>query len=199
MLRNAQELSACDIAKFIRYQDGKEHIVRGVVDSEPAVKDNRTSFIFKAKEIQMGDLNYACCGRILVYLARKEDFSYGEELILRGCLTRPANIRNAFGRSYRDYLSDQGVRFVMRVETCMDLTRLNKNKGFAPKRLSGFLKKNIEGVIFQYTSFPAAAVLDAMILGEKRHIPWFINDSMMRTGTIHILPRLYTKMPPVAL
>lgn len=187
LLRNARELSARDIAKFIRYQDGQAHIVKGLVDSEPSVKNNRTSFVFKAEGIQIGNLNYASCGRILVYLKEKIDFSYGEELILRGCLSRPANIRNAFGRSYRGYLSDQGIRSVMRVKTGMDLIRLNKNKGFPPKRLAVFLKKKIEGMIFRHTSSPAAAVLDAMILGDKRHIPWFINDSMMRTGTIHIL------------
>jgi competence protein ComEC len=29
--------------------------------------------------------------------------------------------------------------------------------------------------------------MDAMVLGEKRNIPWFVNNAMMKTGTVHIL------------
>ncbi|MDP3732751.1 MAG: ComEC/Rec2 family competence protein, partial [Candidatus Omnitrophota bacterium] len=45
----------------------------------------------------------------------------------------------------------------------------------------------MEGIIFKRVSFVPAGILDAMILGERRNIPVLINNSMMKTGTVHIL------------
>jgi len=45
----------------------------------------------------------------------------------------------------------------------------------------------MENIIFKRVSFVPAAILDAMILGEKRNIPALINNSMMKSGTVHIL------------
>ena len=187
LLKDSQELPKCHISKFIYHKYGQPHIVKGVIASEPLIKNNKTSFVFKAREIQADNLNRSCCGNIIVNLKGKKDFSYGEELILRGPLHRPVNNLNSSGASFREYLSNQGIYFIMAVKTERDYARLNKNKGFWLKRLAIHLKLKTEGLIFRKTSFLTAAILDAMILGEKINVPWFLNSSMMRSGTIHIL------------
>jgi predicted membrane metal-binding protein len=67
------------------------------------------------------------------------------------------------------------------------------------KRFALWLKEKMEGIIFQHVSNLPASILDAMVLGERRSIPKLISNSMVKSGTVHILPRLYTKMPSVAL
>ena len=85
----------------------------------------------------------------------------------------------------------------MNMKSDADTFKLNINKGLVFKRIALRLKGKIEKVIYKHASFLTAAVMDAMILGEKRNIPWFVNSAMMKSGTLHILPRLYTKMPSI--
>jgi len=197
-LKNSQILPKCHISRLIYYNNEQLYIVKGFIESGPAAKDKKIVFIFKAESIQSGNSNYACCGNILVNLKSENQLSYGDELILRGNLYRPYK-GNSLGRSYRDYLYNQGIRFIMNVKTDADIVCLNINKGFILKRLALRFKQKAESIIYRNTSFLTAAVLDAMILGEKKNIPWFVSDAMMKSGTLHILPRLYTKMPSIAL
>jgi len=87
----------------------------------------------------------------------------------------------------------------MNVRMAGSIVRLKQNRGLILKQLAFRLKDRMEEIIFKRVSFVPASILDAMILGEKRNIPVLINNSMMKSGTVHILPRLYTKMPSVAL
>ena len=65
--------------------------------------------------------------------------------------------------------------------------KTNKNKGFILKRLAIWLKEKMESIIFKRVANLSAGVLAAMILGERRDVPALINDSMIKTGTVHIL------------
>jgi len=101
LLKNSQELPKCHIHNFVYYRNEQPYIVKGYINSQPVSKNNRNSFIFKTQAIRAGNLNYACCGNILVYLRSKKELCYGEELILRGNLYKPQH-------TYRDYLYNQG-------------------------------------------------------------------------------------------
>jgi competence protein ComEC len=186
-LKNSQNLGVRHISKIAYYKNKGSYTVRGAVISKPKSKNNKTSFIFKAQTIKSDKLSYPCNGNILVYLRTKQDLSYGEELILRGNLYRPFSGSGKFGKSYRNYLYNQDIWFIMNVKTEADYIRLNKNSGFMLKRLALWLENKMEGIIFCYTTPGAAGILDAMILGEKKYVPWFVNNAMMKSGTIHIL------------
>jgi len=186
-LKNSKILPKCSISKFIHYKNERPYLIKGTIESEPISKDNKTTFVFKAQAIQSDNINHTCCGDILVNLKGKENLYYGDELILQGNLYRPFSKNNSSGRSYRDYLYNQGIRFIMNVKTEADIVKLNINKGSILTRFALWLKQKTENIIFKHTSFLTAAVLDAMILGEKRNIPWFVNNAMMKSGTLHIL------------
>ncbi len=190
LLKNSQNLPPHHISKVISYKKDQPYIIKGFIDGAPQIKGNKTYFIFKAQAIQNGNLNYRSCGNILVYLKSKKGLNYGDELMLRGFVRR---------QSHRNYLSNQGIWFMMRVKSDADMMRLNKNGGFILKKVAFWLKDKTEEMLFRHTTYLTAAVLDAMILGEKKNIPWFVNNAMMKSGTVHILPRLYTKMPSIAL
>jgi hypothetical protein len=154
--------------------------------------------VLKAKSIQFDNLNHNCCGRILVYLRGKKDLYYGEELILRGSLNRPFAAGDSARQNFRNYLHNQDIWLIMRVRTDADIVRRNKNNVVMLRLVLG-LKNKMEGVIARRTSIITSGILNAMVLGEKRDVPLFISNAMMKSGTVHILPRLYTKMPSVAL
>jgi competence protein ComEC len=67
------------------------------------------------------------------------------------------------------------------------IVNLNKNKGLILKRLAFWLKRKTQEIIYKHVSSLTAAILDAMILGERKNIPWFVDDAMMKSGTVHII------------
>ncbi|MDD4980227.1 MAG: ComEC/Rec2 family competence protein [Candidatus Omnitrophica bacterium] len=187
LLRNARVLPKSHIGKFLSYQSNHTYIVKGVVDNQPFLKNNQTSFIFKAEEIQSADSRYKTCGNILVRIKGRENLNYGEELLLHGNLRRPFSFGNIKRQSYRNYLYNQGIFSIMAVRSPGLAVKLNQNKALALKRLVFWLKNRMEEVIFQRLSQVAAGILDAMVLGEKKNISPLIYSSMIKSGTVHIL------------
>ncbi len=171
---NHKALPRCHISRYVYYKSSEPYLIRGFVNSPPIIKNKRVSFIFRARQIQSGNLNYHCCGDILVNLKGNQGLSYGDELILKGDLRRPFR---ASGKIYP----------LLHVKTQNAVIRLDKNKGLALKRLAFWLKDKTEGILSTHTSNLGAGILDAMILGEKRNVPAFVYNSMMKSGTVHIL------------
>ena len=197
LCRNYQILSRSHISRFVLYKNSRTHTVKGIVNSQPSFQNNIISFILKAEEIQLDNFKYNTCGNILVRVRFNKDFPfacvrlralrYGEEVVLSGKLFRPFRFGSSGRQSYRDFLYNQNIFSIMNVKTVYSVTRLKKNRGFILKQLALHLKEAIEGAIFKHVSFVPAAILCAMILGEKSNIPALVSNSMMKTGTVHIL------------
>ncbi len=195
--KDFQILPRCHISGYSSYKNSSPYTIKGVVDSQPLIKNNIISFVFKAEEIQFNNLRHNTCGNILVYMRYRKDLSwrlawmrdldYGEVLTIEGNPYRPFMFGTSNKKSYRDYLYNQGIFSVMNVRMAAPVIRLKENRGLIFKRLAFWLKNRMEGVIFKRVSFVPAGILDAMILGEKRNIPELINNSMMKSGTVHIL------------
>jgi competence protein ComEC len=183
-LKNSQNLSENHISKFVRFRNNDSYIVKGCIVNKPLTDSHKTSFVLKAQAVSAEGPAYSCAGNILVQLRTKKKFFLGEELILRGRLYRPFY---GSGKSYRDYLHNRDIWFLMNVKTGADIIRLDKNRGFVFKRLAVWLEGKMEEILFRYASPLAASILDAMILGGKKQVPWFVKNAMMKSGTIHIL------------
>lgn len=186
-LANSEILPKNHISQFPCYKSTRPYLIKGFVKSDPVTRNEKSSFIFKTEEIQFDNFKYTCCGDILVNLAGVSNFFYGDELILKGTFTQPYNFKKQGQTNYRDYLHKQGIYAVLAVKTDFYALKLNKNRGFGLKIFALRLKKKIEQIIFRYLPSVPAAILDAMVLGEKRNIPPLINISMMQSGTLHIL------------
>ncbi len=181
---NSRTLPKCHISRYAYYKNNNLYCIRGLVESACLMKNNRTSFIFSTREIQLDSLRYNCCGNILVYLKGEKNFSYGDELILRGNLCRPYRFGGSRRGSYRDYLYRQGIFSIMQAQT---IRVLGRGKAGVLKRFSLWSKEKMEALLFKYLSNLSAGILDAMVLGEKRNIPAIVYNSMIKSGTVHIL------------
>jgi competence protein ComEC len=187
LLLNSQALAASHISQPVFYKNNQPVIVRGIVYSQPELKNNKLLFILKAKEVQSGNLRYNCCGNILVRLRGKTDLEYADELILSGHLRRPYGFTTKGQRGYQDYLANQGIYCLMNIKAANFLVKINKGKGMEIKRFAFWLKARLEELIFKYVLPVPAGILDAMLLGERSNIPSLINNSMVKSGTVHIL------------
>ena len=183
--KNTQILPTNHISKIISYKD-EPYIIKGSVASQPEFKNNLTRFIFNVKELENKAINQSTSGRLLVYLKGKKELAYGQVLILKGRLFRPF-IFNRINNRYSTYLSCRGIDFILRVKNDLDILRLGKKEGSLIISFALNLKNKIKRLISYNLSFPALNILEAMLLGERKSIPSFINDLMIKTATVHIL------------
>ncbi|MFA5287142.1 MAG: ComEC/Rec2 family competence protein [Candidatus Omnitrophota bacterium] len=173
--KNSCVVSKSCVSRFIYYKDDTIYTLKGFINNNPVIKDSRVIFILKAEELEFNKSRYKSCGDILVYFNGAIDLSYGDELILLGNIHRPYKM-------FRDDISA-----VMHLQNNSALVRLNKNKGSLIKRLAFYLKDKIEVVFLKRLSPLAAGIVDAMVLGEKKHISPVVYDAMIKSGTVHIL------------
>ncbi len=182
-MKNSFVLPASHVAN-LAWARGGYYTVRGIIDSEPELKSGRSVFVFSAIRVSSDVSESPCCGKVLVSFRGEKCLRYGEELTLGGKLYRPFNSKSG-SRSYKDYLRSQGIYLLMSADRAASVSP--KNKGLPLKSFSLWLKAEMEKIIFRQLSGPAAGVIDAMILGEKKHILPLLNSSMVRSGTVHIL------------
>ncbi len=185
-LENSRILARDHINNFISYKDNSLYSLKGFIDSEPELKNGHLEFIFRAQDLQRDKLKWPCQGKVLARLDFGRELNYGDNLILIGNLTRPYNF-NARGQSYNNFLARQGIYFVMRLNDPRQIIRQPGNSAFKLISASFWLRAKMEALISRYLADLPAGIMHAMVLGQKRSIPWLVNNSMIRSGTVHIL------------
>jgi len=176
-LKNCSILPKSHISK-INHKSGCLYYLSGFVESVPERKDNHFEFIFQVKKMQSGNLSRECRGKILV----KTDFlkvpCYGDNLTLIGNLSYAG---------YSNFLKSRDIFLTMRIKDPRQIIFDTGNSGSKLIVFSLWLREKLEAVICLYLKKLPAGILSAMLLGLKKDVPWLIGDSMVKTGTIHIL------------
>lgn len=187
ILKSSQSLPKCHISKYAYYKNDYLYTLKGFITREPILKNNKIIFVLRTQKIYFDNFKSNVCGDILTYIRGRKDLHYGDEIMVTGSLYHPFNRLLSGSQSYRDYLSHQGIYAIMNVSLPSRVIKSNNSKGFVFKKLALRLKAKMEIIIFKYLSPLAASILDAMILGERRNIPPLIYNSMVKSGTVHIL------------
>ncbi len=185
-LKNSYLLPRCHLTNFVYYKDNSLYSLSGFIQSPPELKNNRFEFIFRAQEAAAGKFKWRCRGRVLVKMDFAQELNYGDNLTLVGNLARPYNF-NTTRQGYKDFLARQGIYLIMRIK---DPRQIICQPGFGGSRLinaSFWLRSRMEDVINRNLADLPASILSAMILGQRRDVPWLVNDSMVKSGTVHIL------------
>jgi len=185
VLRNAEILPNCHIAKIISAPATVS--VRGVIDSDPLVTGNKSSFIFRAEEVIGSEGGQRSCGKILVGVFKDREFYYGQELILTGALYRPYKFSLSPHLNYRDYLQRKNIHLLLSVKKNSEIRDLGVNKGNPVMLLAVWLKHKMEEAVDKTLSPLPSSILNAMLLGERKAVPRLVNDAMIKSGTVHIL------------
>jgi len=185
-LKNSYLRPKYHISNFVYYKDNTVYSLSGFVDSAPEIKNSRTSFVFRVQEAQAGQLKWRCCGKVLVELDFLQELNYGDNLALIGNLRRPHSFKKG-RQGYREFLARQGIYLLMRINEPRQMIRKDGKDGLRLMRFSFRLRQRIENVIRGYLPDLSASIISAMVLGQRRGIPWLVNNSMVRSGTVHIL------------
>lgn len=174
-LKNAYLLPQTHLSRYIYYKSDTIYNVWGYILDEPEYDDNGVSFLLSTYKISFNKNKYNCSGEILVRAKEIPDLVYGEAAILCGEIHRPTKF-------FRRNIS--GVMHIRAPSACV---RLVENRGFIVKRFALYLRGEIGKLMHKHLSVLAADILEAMIIGEKKGIPAVIYDSMIKSGTVHIL------------
>lgn len=164
-------------------RDGGRLALRGVVDSEPQVKDVTTRWrlaVFEARPPGEQDWQPAG-GNVLIYERWLSDTRYGDVLELTGKLETPPQ----FDRfDYREYLARQGVHSIIRYPKTAVVER---DRG-APVLAEVYRwRAAIASALGQALPEPEAAIATGVLLGTRSAIPPEIEEDFRRTGTTHVL------------
>lgn len=184
LLKNSQILPNCHIAKLIPYKSESTFLV-GVIDSDPTYKDRSISFILTVEKLKINEMWVKACGKILVRSVRKNEFSYGDRLLLEGKLYRPLSFSKGF--NYRDYLRHQGVYLILSVKKDNIIKQLDKNVGNPLKSFAFRIRHKMRDVIVKNLSPFSAGILNAIILGERQNLSAHTRDVLVYSGTVHII------------
>ena len=185
LLRNSQILPKCHIAKLIPYKAESVSVV-GVIDNDPIYQDRNTSFILNTEKVGIGDFWQKACGKILVKVFKKNTFSYGDRLFLRGNLYRPFSFSKCF--DYMNYLKHQNIYLILSVgKNNGRFKQLDKNVGNPLISFSFKIKHRLREVIVKNLTPFSAGILNALILGDRQDLSQYLLDILMKLGTIHII------------
>jgi len=179
------------IMSVVKYYRRKPILVRGVVGS--FVRERGTARGAKSKftlNIHQVRANWGWeekTGKILVNIFRDYDITYGDYLQLEGKLHRPYNFSNETNFSYRDYLQNRGIYFILSVKKDSDIQILAQNKGSRLKAYSLRLRQNLSNIFSEHLTRNEAGIMKAILLGDRSTIVKPVRALFVQTGTAHIL------------
>ena len=182
---NSIQPAKCDIVNFIPPKN-QRCLVSGLVAGQPHRRGEYCEFIFKAQEIDSASLRHSCCGNILVKVRSAADFSPGQALLLAGRLHKPYLKFKNKTQNYQKYLRSRDIYTFMDIDSDIEVSRL-ANRSIFKNNFSYRFKLNAQTLINRYLEGLSAEVLEAMVLGDKENLSKKLVNSMVLSGTVHIL------------
>jgi len=190
-MKAVQLLEKKDIAYVARFYRGKALMLKGEVVSDVQVKD-----FFKGKklvfEIAIRNLHTKWGwrkhqGKILVNAFKEMDIAYGDDVLIEGKLHRPFNFSSETNFSYRDYLEHRGITNILSVAREARVEILDRRQGNPIKMLALRMHKRLKRVLAEALSPNEAGIMQAVLLGDRSHIPKHVRELFVQTGTAHVL------------
>jgi len=190
IFENSEILPPHHIQKYIGYT-GKHVVIKGIVDSDPIIKNsnygNKASFVFDAKEVKRYNKWRKTNGKILVNSFQKQEFSYGQEVVLEGKIYKAPKFAISQNFDYREYLRRKHIFGILSVKKTSPVEIIDKRSGNPIKKFSFRIRNKLREKINNYLPPLESSLLRAMTLGERQDIPRLIREIFVQTGTIHIL------------
>ena len=194
-LRYSQEsrsVPSGHVVRFINPSDPVRRILlKGTLVRDPANKPNRTEILIEADSAGVRFPLSAAHGKVLAPLYGKNvrGLRYGDKILTTGILTSPAGARNPGGFDYREWLSGQGIRAVLRCGPMDRLLIIGHDGG------NVFFRKCVYPVRRFALAFMDSTVRDpdsrsllaALTLGDQGMISPEVREDFSRTGAVHIL------------
>jgi competence protein ComEC len=163
------------------YNDSGNVVIRGVVTSDPEIRDKTTRLNLKATAIKLDDGWHNISGQALVFVPRYPAYSYGDQLEISGIMETPPLLRDF---DYKGYLAHQGIYTTVYFPQ-IEVT--DSRQGFPPLAWIYSLRSRLSSNLSQLLPEPQASLAQGIILGIRSNIPDSLSADFSRSGTAHVL------------
>lgn len=159
---------------------GERTEVSGVVVNNPERRDTTLHVHIEVKEVG----GQTARGKLLALLPREAQVSYGDEVVVLGKIEAPQAFETDTGRifDYPSYLRARGVSALMRYADVESQESHFSLQGqlFALKHI---FTRSLERVFPE----PENALLQGLLLGERRGLPQEFTNAFITAGLIHVV------------
>ena len=158
-----------------------QNYIQGTIIAAPDVRDTYTQLTLKIYGIKSGTEWQKADGKLLVFVSRYPEFSYGDVLQIKGSLETPQRLDEF---DYPGYLANQGIFSTMAFPK---VALISAGHGFKPLWWIYSLRETLGHKIAEVLPEPQAALAQGILLGIRGNIPQSLKDDFTVTGTTHIL------------
>jgi competence protein ComEC len=166
-----------DDAGHLRFYNGQEVEIQGMVSADPEIRDSSTHIQLSASQLNGKEVS----GEALLFVPSYPEYSYGDILRVSGKLETPPRLGDF---DYQGYLENQQIYSTM---LHPEIEVLETGKGFKPLAWVYRLRSSLSQTIARVIPEPQASLAQGVVLGIRYNIPQPIKDDFARTGTAHLL------------
>ncbi|MDD4986706.1 MAG: ComEC/Rec2 family competence protein, partial [Dehalococcoidales bacterium] len=146
----------------LRFYNNQETVtVRGIVSTDPDIRDKATQIRLAVEEVRFGEKWHKVSGTALLFVPRYPTYQYGDELLVTGKLKTPLPISDF---DYESYLAHQGIYSLMAYP---EVEMLGREEGFRPLVWVYSLRNRMSQTLTQVLPEPQASLAQAVTLGIR--------------------------------
>jgi competence protein ComEC len=173
-----------DDASHIKFYNGQEVTIEGMVSTDPEVRDSNTQIKLATSAIELAGDWREVEGDVLLFVPRYPQYEYGDILRVTGDLEAPDDDGDF---DYKGYLEHQGIYSTMSFYRAADIEVLATGQGLKPLQWVYSFRHDLADSIARAMPEPQAALTQGILLGIRYNIPDDISYDFARTGTAHLL------------
>jgi competence protein ComEC len=169
------------------FSDETRWQITGVVDSHPVKFSYLKKFVLRADTLKHKNVSYRVSGRIRVTVSgRGPVFARGDRVAFRSRLRRPRNFNNPGGFDYRRYMAFKGLWRTAYTKGSRLKVVQRASSGDLTQQLHE-ARQALTTLIDNAARGPSAAVLKALVIGDRSAISSEVRDGFNRAGVGHVL------------
>ncbi len=163
------------------YNDRATVAIKGIVNTDPEVRDKVAHLHLSATEIKLDKEWQQVSGTALLFVPRYPAYEYGDVLLVTGKLETPPQLDDF---DYEQYLAHQGIYSTILYPK---IEILEAGKGFGPLEWVYSLRNRLSQALAEILPEPQASLAQAVVLGIRGMIPSSLEVDFTRSGTAHLL------------
>jgi len=169
------------------FSDETRWQITGVVDSHPVESSYLKKFVLRADMLSHRDASYRVTGKIQVTASGPGPiFARGDRVVFHSRLRQIRNFNNPGGFNYRRYMAFKGIWRTAYARGSR-LQVVHRESSRAAAQYLNDARRAFAALIESADRGPSAAVLKALILGDRTAISPEIRDRFNRAGVGHVL------------
>ncbi len=171
-------------------QEGQHAVVEGWIEETPTVYADKVQYRLHLQQITYkGSAPVGVTGTARITLYQHENpFRAGDRLRFnRIKLKRPRNFKNPGRFDYVHYTRSQGIDVLGGLSKTKTIERLGTVPLGTFTSLRGHLRERMLGLFDRHLTENSAALLKAMLLGEKQYLSEELRQAYIDTGLAHLM------------